>query len=63
MIVEAIPPVMAAYAAEPATAECYGIVRVHTNDCASARHSCAGQSVHNGSQASFLLLPGGLSYE
>ncbi|AUW32426.1 DUF2282 domain-containing protein [Acidithiobacillus caldus] len=40
--------------------KCYGIARAHMNSCATATHSCAGQSIHNGSKTSFLYVPRGL---
>ena len=54
---------VSAQAAKPVMVQCYGIARAHMNDCATASHSCAGQSTHNGSKDSFLLVPNGLCHK
>ena len=50
----------AAFASIAPWVQCYGIARAHRNDCAATTHSYAGQSIHNGSKYSFLLIPKGL---
>ena len=39
---------------------CYGLVRAGKNDCANAKHSCAGQAATNGDPNEFIMLPKGL---
>ncbi|MHB8254274.1 MAG: BufA1 family periplasmic bufferin-type metallophore [Acidiferrobacter sp.] len=60
LVVFTVFPAVTADAAKPAMVQCYGIARTHMNDCATASRSCARQSTHNGSKASFLLAPTGL---
>ena len=43
-----------------ATEHCYGIAKAGKNDCASAAHSCAGQSTTDMDKTSFVSLPAGV---
>jgi uncharacterized membrane protein len=44
---------------KPGTEHCYGIAKAGKNDCASAAHSCAGQSTKDMSKADFVAVPVG----
>ena len=44
---------------KPATEHCYGIAKAGKNDCATAAHSCAGQSSKDMSKADFVAVPTG----
>jgi len=39
---------------------CYQVVRAGKNDCASSKHSCAGQAQINSDPEEFIILPKGL---
>ena len=50
----------ATFAADDATTEkCYGISKAGKNDCAGAKHSCAGQSTKDRAATEWLKLPKG----
>jgi uncharacterized membrane protein len=44
---------------KPGTEHCYGIAKAGKNDCATAAHSCAGQSAKDMSKADFVAVPTG----
>ena len=39
---------------------CYGIAAAGKNDCASAKHSCAGQSLKDHDPGEWIMVPKGL---
>ena len=45
---------------KPAMEHCYGVAKAGKNDCASASHSCAGQSTKDMDKTSFVSLPAGV---
>ncbi|HEV7431855.1 MAG TPA: DUF2282 domain-containing protein [Steroidobacteraceae bacterium] len=45
---------------KPGMEHCYGVAKAGKNDCASAGHSCAGQSTKDMDKASWLSLPTGV---
>ena len=42
------------------TEHCYGIAKAGKNDCASAAHSCAGQSTKDMGKGEFVAVPAGV---
>ena len=42
------------------TEHCYGIAKAGKNDCASAAHSCAGQSTKDMAKGEFVAVPAGV---
>ena len=44
---------------DTATEKCYGISKAGKNDCAGAKHSCAGQSTKERAATEWLKLPKG----
>lgn len=40
--------------------KCYGIAKAGMNDCATASHSCAGESKVNGEKEAWIATPTGL---
>ena len=49
------PAPMPTYASE----KCYGVAATNANDCATASHSCAGQSRRAKDPASWIYVPAG----
>jgi uncharacterized membrane protein len=45
---------------KPAMEKCYGVAKAGKNDCASAGHSCAGQSTKDMDKTSFVEVPAGV---
>jgi uncharacterized membrane protein len=45
---------------KPGMEHCYGVAKAGKNDCASAGHSCAGQSKKDMDKGSWLSLPTGV---
>lgn len=39
--------------------ECYGIAKAGMNDCATKKHSCAGQAQKNGDKDDYVYVPVG----
>ena len=39
--------------------KCFGVARAAQNDCATALHSCAGESMRDGDQSSWIYVPAG----
>lgn len=53
--------VSAAQAEEATKLEkCFGVVKAGKNDCATALHSCAGQSAKDGDPSEWAYVPSGL---
>lgn len=42
------------------TEKCYGIAKAHTNDCASAKHGCAGEAIADNDKKEWIAVPNGL---
>ena len=63
LVASALAAVMSMSAAASTQAadneKCYGIAKAGKNDCASAAHSCAGQSKKDMSKADFVAVPTG----
>ncbi len=56
----ALSAVSTSFAAdEMATEKCYGIAKAGKNDCAGAKHSCAGQSTKDKAANEWIKLPKG----
>lgn len=45
--------------AEQQTEKCYGVVKAGSNDCSTAKTSCAGSATKDGQKDAFLFLPKG----
>lgn len=45
---------------QPETERCYGVVKATKNDCANAKHSCAGQATKDGDIGEWITVPKGL---
>jgi uncharacterized membrane protein len=43
----------------PATEKCYGVAKAGQNDCATARHSCAGKAARSGDPGEWRYVPSG----
>lgn len=39
---------------------CYGVVYAGKNDCGTAKHACASQSIKNADPEEFIMVPNGL---
>lgn len=46
--------------AEEGKEKCYGVAKAGKNDCASGKHSCAGQSTADNDPSAFVAVPKGL---
>lgn len=40
--------------------KCFGVARAHKNDCATARHGCAGRAEKDGEPDEWVKVPSGL---